>query len=29
MARQPFLRHFLETARREFFSRLGGVVPAQ
>jgi LysR family transcriptional regulator for metE and metH len=29
MARQPFLRDFLETARRECFSRLDGVVPVQ
>jgi LysR family transcriptional regulator for metE and metH len=28
-ARQPFLRDFLETARRECFSRLDGVVPVQ
>jgi LysR family transcriptional regulator for metE and metH len=29
MARQPFIRDFLETARRECFSRLDGVVPVQ
>jgi LysR family transcriptional regulator for metE and metH len=29
MARQPFVRDFLETARRECFSRLDGVVPVQ
>jgi LysR family transcriptional regulator, regulator for metE and metH len=29
MARQPFLRDFLETARRACFSRLDGVVPVQ
>ena len=28
-ARQPFLKDFLETARRECFSRLDGVVPVQ
>jgi LysR family transcriptional regulator for metE and metH len=28
-ARQPFLRDFLDTARRECFSRLDGVVPVQ
>jgi len=28
-AKQPFLRDFLETARRECFSRLDGVVPVQ
>jgi len=29
MARQPFLRDFLETARRACFSRLDGVVPVR
>ena len=29
MARQPFIRDFLETARRACFSRLDGVVPVQ
>jgi LysR family transcriptional regulator for metE and metH len=29
MARQPFLRDFLETARRECFAKLDGVVPVQ
>ena len=29
MAQQPFLRDFLETARRACFSRLDGVVPVR
>jgi LysR family transcriptional regulator, regulator for metE and metH len=29
MAKQPFLRDFLETARRACFSRLDGIVPVQ
>src|SRR5439155_1615679 len=29
MAREPFIRDFLETARRECFSRLDSVVPVQ
>jgi len=29
MAREPFLRDFLETARRECFTKLDGVVPVQ
>jgi hypothetical protein len=29
MAAQPFVRDFLETARRECFAKLDGIVPVE